>query len=66
MKRISHYIIIKKETTNYGCNVYKAYWRGTSNRVKQENKQEVSLHVKKAELIFDLRNNPMERGVIVN
>ena len=66
MKKLSAYVIIKRETEFDGVPIYRAYFRGTTNRVKRDNGLIVQGYTKKANLLFDLHNNPMERGVIIN
>ena len=64
MNKISSYIIIKKEIEFDGRSIYRAYFRGTTNRVRRASGLLVSGYTHKADLLFDIRNNPMERGVI--
>ena len=61
--KLSSYIQLRKEF-DYCTNVWKAYWRGTSNRVKKADGSLVSVRVKQSDLKFDLLNNSMERGVL--
>lgn len=62
-KRISPLVEIRK-VDNGMWNVYKAYFRGTDNRVCQANGEIVPARTKIADLKFDLLNNPMERGAL--
>ena len=64
MNKISNYIIIKKGIEFDGKSSYKAYFRGTNNRVKYKSGLLVPGYIHKTDLLFDLRNNEMERGVI--
>ena len=67
MKRINSLVMLKKEKDNGSpFSFWKAYFRGTSNRVKRDSGLMVSAYLKQSDLRFDLLNNPMERGVIVN
>lgn len=64
-KRLSKYVQLKKEYYSFiNNNGWKAYWRGTNNRVKRANGLDVNPYIKMVDLRFDLLNNPMERGVI--
>jgi len=63
--KLSSYVVLKKEVGSIGINVWRAYWRGTSNRIKRDNGQEVSCYMKQTKLRFDLLNNPMEHGVLI-
>lgn len=63
--RISSYIVIKRDIDFDGKTIHRAYWRGTNNRVKYLSGLMVAGYTHKKDLLFDLRNNPMERGVIV-
>lgn len=66
MKQISSYVVLKREYEPcVACNVWRAYFRGTSNRVKRIDGSIVASRVKASDLRFDLLNNEMERGVIV-
>jgi len=62
--RISHNVIIKKEIEFDGKTLFKAYFRGTNNRVHYKDSGRVQGFSRKADLLFTLKNNPMERGVI--
>ena len=63
--KISSYVELKREFEPLiSGNVWKAYFRGTSNRVKREAGQDVQAYKKAGDLRFDLLNNPMERGVV--
>ena len=64
MKKISSLVTIIKQVDIDGRYSYRAYWRGTGNRVRRENGALVMAYNHKADLLFDLRNNPMERGVL--
>ena len=61
MKRISHYIQLKKQS--YG--VWLAYWRGTSNRVKMLDGSECRSQITQNLLRRYLLDQPLEYGVIV-
>lgn len=64
-KRISSNVIIKKEIEFNGQGLFKAYFRGTSNRVHYKDSQlMVQGFLRKADLLFTLKNNDIERGVI--
>lgn len=63
MNKLSSMIQLRK-VDNGIWNVWKAYFRGTDNRVCQANGEVVPARTKIADLRFDLLNNPMERGVI--
>ncbi len=67
MKKISSYVQLKKEYEST-CNTYswKAYFRGTSNRIKRTSGQMVQAYRNIADLRFDLLNNEMERGVLTD
>ena len=62
MNKISSYVIIKKELEFDGRPIYRAYFRGTTNRVRYNSGLLVKGYTHKADLLFDLCNNPMERG----
>ena len=65
-KIISSNVIIKREIEFNRQSFYKAYFRGTSNRVHyKDSVLMVQGFIKKSDLIFTLKNNDMERGVIV-
>lgn len=64
MNKISSYVMIKREIEFDGSRIYRAYFRGTKNRVRRDTGLLVPGYIRKADLLFDLRNNPMERGVI--
>ncbi len=53
-----------RKVDNGMWNVWKAYFRGTDNRVCRLDGTVVQAYTKQAELKFDLLNNPMERGVV--
>lgn len=63
MPRISLMVDLRKEYDTCGM-YWKAYFRGTNNRICQANGQPVMARTKQADLKFDLLNNPMERGVL--
>ena len=63
--KISAYVVLKKEPNDsISGYCWRAYFRGTSNRVKRETGQIVFPYSRISDLRFDLLNNPMERGVI--
>ena len=65
MRKISSLVNLRKEYVNAGCGMFwKAYFRGTNNRVCQADGMMVMARTKQSDLKFDLLNNPMERGVI--
>lgn len=64
MSKLTAYVIIKKEIEFDGGPIFRAYFRGTNNRVKRASGTIVPGYTHKADLLFDLRCNPMERGVI--
>ena len=64
--RISSYVIIKRERGPDGKVLFRAYFRGTNNRVRHEDSGMVKGFSRKADLLFALKNQPMERGVMVN
>jgi len=64
MKLSSYVKIVKQIDSRTGIAYWVAYWRGTNNRIKTESGLPV-LAMKKGALVFDLKNNPMERGVLV-
>ena len=64
MKRISSMVIIKK-VDDVGGKYWKAFFRGTNNRVCRDNGQLVMARTRRSDLTFDLLNNPMERGVVI-
>lgn len=61
--KLSPMIQLRKEFDICGY-FWKAYFRGTNNRVRQANGLVVAPRTKISDLRFDLLNNPMERGVI--
>lgn len=64
-KKISDYVIIKREYDDFkNERVYRAYFRGTNNRVRELNNDIVKGYFRKADLIRKLLNSAMERGVI--
>ena len=63
MNKISSYIIIKKEI-EFDKPIYRAYFRGTNNRIRRDNGTILQGYSYKTDLLFDIRNNPMERGVV--
>jgi hypothetical protein len=66
MKRISSYVVLKKEPTEcIGGFIWRAYFRGTNNRIKREDGAIVQGYTKQSTLRFDLMNNPMEPGVVI-
>ena len=63
--RLSSYVKVVKETdSRTSIGYWVAYWRGTNNRIKTESGLPV-LAMKKGDLTFNLKNNPMEHGVMV-
>ena len=63
--KLSSYIELRKEYEPcIAHDVWRAYFRGTSNRVKRIDGSIVPSRVKACDLHFDLLNNEMERGVI--
>lgn len=66
MKILNPGIIIKREYENC-CNskFYKAYWRGTLNRIMTLSGGMCPARTNKADLLFDLKNNPMEYAVMI-
>ena len=65
--KLSCYVQLKKEyESSINSYFWKAYWRGTKNRIKRDNGLVVQGYLKASDLRFDLLNNPMERGVINN
>lgn len=64
--KISPQVIIKKEINNDGKKVFRAYFRGTTNRVHYDDYITVIPEFScKADLLTILKNKPVERGVIV-
>ena len=65
-KRLSTYVNLRKEyELSISCKIWRAYWRGTKNRIKYQSGTLVQGYVKQGELKYTLLNNPMEQGVIV-
>ena len=63
--KLSSYVQLKKEYEPcVNRNMWKAYFRGTNNRVKRLNGLVVQAYIKASDLRFDLLNNDMERGVL--
>lgn len=68
MKRISAYVVIKKEYEPLtGQNLYRAYFRGTNNRVRYKSSKGlyVAGRTRKSDLIWDMLNNEIEPGAII-
>lgn len=65
MKKLSPYVQFRKEFKCGICNMWSAYFRGTNNRVCRESGAQVQSYTKLSNLRFDLLNNPMERGVVI-
>ena len=65
VKLSSRVLIVKEFEPIYNGMLYRAYWRGTNNRVCYQDGLYVQARTKKADLLWDLRNNRMENGVIV-
>ena len=61
--KLSPMINLRKEI-EIGGYVWRAYLRGTNNRVCRSNGDKVPAYTKQSDLKFDLLNNPMERGVL--
>lgn len=61
--KLSTMINLRKEI-EIGGYVWRAYFKGTNNRVCRSNGDKVQAYTKQADLKFDLLNNPMERGVL--
>ena len=67
MKKLNPLVQLRKEYSDFiNENVWRAYWRGTNNRIRQENGELLTGRCKQSELRFDLLNNPCERGVIAH
>ena len=64
-KKLSSNIIIKKEVAWDSKPIYRAYFRETNNRAHYKENILVRGYKKKADLIYCLLNNSMERGVII-
>jgi hypothetical protein len=63
MNKISSMVQIKRITAMDGKKAWTAVFRGTNNMIKTNSGIPV-IHTKKSHLLFDLKNNPMERGVL--
>jgi len=63
--KLSSYVELRREyEPSIAHDVWRAYFRGTTNRVKTYDGAIVSSRVKASDLRFDLLNNQMERGVV--
>lgn len=64
--RLSSYVKTTKEHVNgIAGDFWFAYFMGTNNRVKRNTGEIVQGYTKRSDLMFDLKNNPMERGVVI-
>ena len=63
MRKLNTLVELRKVDEGIGY-FWKAYFRGTANRVKREDGSIVQGYTKQSSLRFDLLNNPMERGVL--
>ena len=61
--KLSSLVNLRKEYDPVAGYCWRAYWRGTNNRIQRADGQIVPVRIKQADLKFDLLNNPMENGV---
>lgn len=63
--KLSPLVQLRKEYSEFiNENVWRAYWRGTNNRIRDDKGELITGRSKQSDLRFDLLNNPCERGVI--